>query len=210
MNAYLQPLRRGWWLVALTLVITVSAARVLTARQPRVYRATASLVVAPARSIPATTEVLRAVEALERRSVLATFAELSRSPGVQQAAARQLEWDEQRASRYLISSTVLPYANILRVSAEGPDAAGVAAVAEAVAVATGAEAQRLYSPFQVELLAGAKPPLHATLPDPRRNVVVAAVLGLIVGLGLAFAYARLVPVATALPSIRAVRAHAAD
>jgi uncharacterized protein involved in exopolysaccharide biosynthesis len=209
MNAYVQILRRGWWLVALTVVMALGAARVLTARQPRLYRATASIVVAPDPSIPEITEVLRTVEALERRSVLATFAELSRSPRVQAAASTQLEWDALRASQYAISATVLPYANILRVSAEGPDAADVAAIAEAVAVATGAEAQRLYPPFRVELLAQATPPQRATLPDPLRNFVVAGVLGLIGGMALAFGYGRLGLAVHTLPSLRPVPAHAA-
>jgi uncharacterized protein involved in exopolysaccharide biosynthesis len=211
MHRYTAPLVRGWWVAALTLIATVAFARYATERQPRVYRATAAVVAAPNSSEAASfTDVLRTVEVLERRSVLATFAELARSPGVNRTARSALGWNEESAPGYSVSATVLPHANVVRISAEGGDAAGVAQYAQAIADAAGAEASRLYPPFVVEVLSEAVEPRGPILPDPRRNIVVAGMIGLFAGLGLALLYGRFMPQLgrSAIP-LRA-EAHAAE
>lgn len=210
LKEYARSLRRGWWVGVLTLVVTVAMGHVLTSRQQPLYRATSTLVVAPAPAIVEVNEVLRTVDALERRSVLATFAELVRSPGVRARAAEALGWDSGSVAAYRVSASVLPHANVLRISAEGPDAGGVAALSGAVAVAAAAEARRLYTPFAAEVLEQAQAPRRATLPDPRRNLAVAGILGLFLGLGLAFAYGRLAPFITRAAWPRPLQAHAAE
>lgn len=210
MNSYVRSMLRGWWVGVLALGVTLTLAHVLTQRQTPVYRATSTLVVAPDPAISEVAEVLRTVDALERRSVLATFAELVRSPRVKQAAAQELEWDPARASAYRISASVLPHANVLRVSVEGPDADGVAALSRAAASMAAAEGRRLYSPFAAELLAEASAPMRPTLPDPRRNLLVAGTLGLFLGLGLALAYGHVAPLVVRMIWPQPVQVHAAD
>jgi capsular polysaccharide biosynthesis protein len=203
-------MKRGWWLIPLVLVITLSAARFLTERVEPVYRATASVVVAPSDELKDTGEVLRAVDTLERRSLLATLAELTRSPRLKAEAAAAADWPEEALRRYDVSATVMPHANVLRVTVQGPDPVRVAELAQGLGTAITHETRRLYAPFRGEILAPAVAPRGAMLPDARRNYAVAAVLGVFLGVSLAFAFGRSLPPLPGLVRTAVLQARAAE
>ena len=182
-------LRARWWLILLAVAVTVGASAVATARQRPVYRASASLVVAPIASVDAPADILRSLETLERRSIIATFARIPGSREARRAAAGQLGLPDLEAWR--IEGSVLPNTNILRIDAEGPDAGRVAQVANAAAEATRQEARALYRIFTMRILAEATPPTRAALPDWRRNLLVATAIGLLLGLLAAYGAERL-------------------
>jgi uncharacterized protein involved in exopolysaccharide biosynthesis len=212
----MQPIRgvgevmaRGWWAGVLVLVTTVVASSVLTSQQTPVFRSSAMVVTQPDPGLVETTEVLRSLEALERRTILATFSELAMSARVRGLAAERLDFAPETIRRYRITSSIVPNTNILRISAEGPDASGVALVAQAVAVVMGAEAQLLYRPFVVRPLSEAVVPRSPKLPDPRRNAIVAVVVGMFLGAGVAYAFGRLGRVRRTV-SAHALEAHAAS
>jgi capsular polysaccharide biosynthesis protein len=176
-------LRRGWWVVILALVVALATATFFTARQDRVYRASATIVVAPHESVGETVDVLRSLETLERRSVIATFARIPGAPEARAATARHVG-DAGGLSGFRIEASVLPNTNILKIDVEGSDPDRVAAVANAAAEVTRAEVRSLYRVFTTRTLSQASPPSRPVHPDPRRNYVVAALLGVILGLVL--------------------------
>ena len=181
-----QALGRGWWVVALALAAALGSAAFFTARQDRVYRASATLVVAPHESVADTVDVLRSLETLERRSVIATFARIPGAPGSRAATARRVG-DAGGLQAFQIEASVLPNTNILKIDVEGPDAARVAAVANAAADVTREEVRSLYRIFTTRALSAALPPSRPVRPDPRRNYVVAALLGTLLGVALVLA-----------------------
>lgn len=173
-------LRARWWLVALGAVAAMAAAWLATARQTPVYRATATLVVAPSSSIEDPADIVRTLETLDRRSVIATFARIPGSAEARAAtAARLAVTDGLRGWR--IEGSVLPSTNILRIDAEGPDAARAADVANAAAEVTAHEARSLYRIFTLRPMARAVAPSGPSEPDLRRNLLVAAAVGLLLG-----------------------------
>lgn len=182
-------LRSRWWLVLLALAAAIGASALATARQRPLYRASTSLVVAPNTSIDAPADILRSLETLERRSIIATFARIPGSREAQQAAAAQVGLASLDGWR--VEGSVLPNTNILRIDAEGPDAARVAQVANAAAEATRQEARALYRIFTMRVLAEATPPTRPALPDWRRNLLVAAAIGLLLGVLGAYGAQRL-------------------
>jgi len=178
--SYADALRKRWWVIALAVLASLGAAAVFTARQTPVYRASATVVVAPNTSVEAVADVLRTLETLERRSVIATFARIPSSPQMRAAVAERVKLPEGlRAVR--IEGSVLPSTNILTIDVEGESAEQVAAVANAATDAMRDEVRSLYRTFTTRRLSDAVVPSRPIRPDPRRNYVVASLLGLFVG-----------------------------
>lgn len=203
-------LRRGWWIGVIALATTLVAADRFTKAQTPVYRSNIKVVVGPDPGIVETQEILRTLESLERRTILATFTELSQSPEIRERAAGLLDRPVDELRAFGVSAGIVPNTNVIRLVAEGPTATGVAGFAEAVGTALGEEVQRLYAPFSIRALTRATRPMRPTSPDPRRNMVVAGVVGVFLGLGLALALGRVMPVRTAAPVIEPARAHATN
>ena len=185
---YVEALRRRWWMIVLGGVIALAAAAVVTAGQRPVYRASTTVVVAPTTAVEAVNDILRTLETLERRTVIATFARVAGSAAVRTAVAERLKrTDGLRGVR--IEGSVVPSTNILRIDVEGGGAEDVAAVANAAAEATRDEVRSLYRAFTTRTLSDAAVPARPIHPDPRRNSVVAVLLGVFVGVVAALAAA---------------------
>lgn len=182
---YARAARRGWWIPLVVLAISLATAALFTSRQTPVYRASATSVVAPAAELGEPSEIMRGLETLDRRTVVATFAAIAEARETRGAAAARLGLKPKELSDYRIDASVVPSTNIIRIAVEGPDGEGVRRIANAVARVTEAEAQAMYRifsmrPLQAAVTAGA--PIH---PDPVRNHLVAGILGLFLGVVVA-------------------------
>lgn len=178
---YTRALRRGWWIVLLVAAVTVAVAWFLARSQDPVYRASATLVATPSSSVEDQDEVLDAVETLERRTIVATFAEIPSAFGTRERAARRLGVEPADIRYYWIGGSVLPHTNVVRVDVIGPDAERTAEVADAVAAATRRQARSFYGVFTLRHLAAAEVPDEPERPDPERALAVGGVLGLFLG-----------------------------
>jgi capsular polysaccharide biosynthesis protein len=184
--SYARVLRRGWWIVLLVLTACLAASALVTSRQAPVYRASTTLVVTPNTDVEGTADILRSLDTLERRSVIATFARIPPIPETRSAAAIRMGREAAELTRYWIEASVLPNTNIVKIDVEGPDGYVAASVANAVAGVTREEARRLYRIFTLKTLAEAVPASTPAYPEPRRNYAVAGILGLFLGAGAAF------------------------
>jgi capsular polysaccharide biosynthesis protein len=178
---YLRALRRGWWLALLVVLAAVAVAWVLSSRGRPLYRASASLVATPSTEIVDPGDALDAIETLERRTIVATFAKIPSAPEVRESAARRMGVEPREIRYYWIGASVLPNTNVIRIDVVGPDPDRAAEVADAVAAATRREARSLYGVFTLRRLAGAQPAREPERPDPPRAAAVAGVLGLFLG-----------------------------
>jgi capsular polysaccharide biosynthesis protein len=183
-------LTRRWWIPALTTTLAVLASLLLTSRQAPVYRSSTMLTVAPNSSVEANGDILRSLEALERRTIIATFAQIPGTVEARAAIAAALPDVAGTLDGYRISSSVLPNTNIVAIDVEGPDAARTAAVANEAAAVTTNEARSLYRIFTMKTLAKATAPNRPLHPNPRRNAVAAAIVGLVAGLVAAVVVSR--------------------
>jgi len=182
--------------VVLATAMALASAAVLTARQEPVYRASATVVVAPNETVEGVSDVLRSLETLERRSVIATFARIPSTPQARAAVAQRMG-TARDLKAYRIEAAVLPNTNILKIDVEGPEAGTAAAAANAAAEVVNDEVRSLYRIFTTRTLSAASPPSRPIHPDPRRNYVVSGLLGLLVGLVAAVVAERLRPAAGA-------------
>jgi capsular polysaccharide biosynthesis protein len=184
-RAVFRGLVRGWWIVLLAVGVALAVAWWLTGREGRVYSAEAFMAVAPSSELETNDELLDAIEALERRTVVATFARLPRSPQIKQRAAERLGVEPRELRAYWVGASVVPSTNLIRIEVQGPEPERAAAVANAVSAATRREARRLYRIYSLRDISAAEPPRRPIRPNPRRNLAVAAVLGIFAGLVIA-------------------------
>lgn len=184
-DVYARALRSRWWIVAAVVVASLAAAQFFTARVTPVYRATASSTVTPAPALTETTELLRTLETLERRTVMATFAHLAGSRETRLDAAAVAGLGAADLELYRISASVVPNTNVIRMTVEGPDPTSSSALANAVAHATARKAGQLYRLFALQPLDPSIPAGRAVHPNGKRNLAVAGVLGLFLGVALA-------------------------
>lgn len=190
-DLYRRALTRRWWVVLLAVGLAVAAAAWATSRQTPLYRASTTMAVIPNSEVSGTEDVLRSLDTLERRTVVATFARIPSAAETRADAARRMGIDGKAIRSYQLRASVLPNTNIIKVDAEGPDAKRVADLANAAAAVTRREARSMYRIYTMHPLEKAVPPRRAIHPTPARNYLIAGILGLFLGLAAALLLERL-------------------
>lgn len=181
-DLYVRALRARWWVIVALVIASLAAARVFTARQTPVYRATASSTVIPAAQVKEAGELLRSLETLERRTLVATFAMLAGSRETRQEAVSMLGLESGALSGYRVAAAVAPNTNVIRINVEGADAGRASDLANAVAQVTASRSSELYRLYTLRPLDSAIPAESPAYPNGKRNAVVAAIIGLFLGL----------------------------
>jgi capsular polysaccharide biosynthesis protein len=171
-----------WWVVLAIPMVAVFAGMYLTSKQPRIYRAAATVAVMPSPDISDPSDVMRGLETLERRTIIATFASMAETREALGWAAANLQLERSEVSGYRIQASVLPSTNIIRIDVRGSDGARVSVLANELVGVVAGQAKRMYRIFEMQPLEAARPARAPFHPDPARNAVVAGILGLFAGL----------------------------
>jgi len=178
-------LQRYWWLILLAFSIGFGSTAFFTSLRAPTYRATTTLVVGPNESLKTPREVVDSLNTLDRRSVVATFAKLPSSRTVRERAQAQLQLNEAQLKPYEVRTVVVPDTNVLEVSVEGPDPRLSAALADAVAQQTTQYTREFYDIYGMKVLDRAQEPTERVGPGLSRTLLVGALLGLLIGVGVA-------------------------
>lgn len=183
----LGALRAGWWMVPVVLAAALGSVAFLASGEgPPVYRATATLAAAPHPSINNQNQVLRSIEVLERRTMVATLSRIPTSGKIRTWAAGRLETPLRDLREYQVQTSVVPNTHLVRVSVQGPDPEIAARFANAVAGASENNASRYYSVYTLKVLDDAGVPGRSIQRSETRAYVVAGLLGLFLGFGAAY------------------------
>jgi diguanylate cyclase (GGDEF)-like protein len=130
--------------------------------------------------------VVRSLDTLDRRSVVATYAEIMNSNRVFDGASAAMNLDPVILSEtYELQAVVLPDASVLELSVSGPDPQIAADLANAVGYQTINFTRSLNLVYDLNFLDTATPNLVPFSPEPLRDGIVAVVLGIGVGAILA-------------------------
>lgn len=164
---------RDWKRVALTTIAVTLIAWSIGSLQPPRYRASALAAVAPLGQSLEPNELLRGVEVLERRTVVATIAALAATSVTRTQAAAD--------SDYAIRAVVLPNTNLFRIDVEGADAAQTAMIANRVPNVLSAQTRAMYKYYGVTMVSPAAPPEAPYLPRPSRAIAAGLPLGILLG-----------------------------
>lgn len=184
---YLQMLRRSWWIVVLTalsgLVIALAAVYFTTP----VYQSTARFVISPnlAKFSEDDTDVLRSLEALDKRSIIATYAEVLNSERIYRDTVAAMGISPTELENYRHSTVVLPDANILELTAEGPDPRTVASLVNSLGQQAIDYISQLYTVYEITFMDTATPSGIPIRPQPLRDASLAFALGIVLGAVLA-------------------------
>jgi LPS O-antigen subunit length determinant protein (WzzB/FepE family) len=159
------------------MAITVAAALVIAAviamAIPKRYRATAVGVVAPLTNTLTPSEAFHGVEALDRRSVVATV-----------AALPSTSWTQHHD--YDISAVVLPNTNLVRVDVDASSPEMAASVANTTLNQLATETTSMFKYYGVTPVTRAVPPVAAATPHRARILLAGLLVGLILAVGVAY------------------------
>lgn len=181
-NFYLRALRAWWWIVLAVPLLAMVSAGYWTSRESPVFRAATEVAVTPSPDLEDPSDVMRGLETLERRTVIATFASIAETRETLGLAAARLELERSEVSGYRVQASVVPRTNIIRISVEGGDGERVSLLANTLAAVVADEAKAMYQIFELRPLEAARTARRPFHPDPSRNAVTAAILGLFAGL----------------------------
>lgn len=185
LQRYVSYVRRGWWLVMLTAVAALGISITLsTLTQPQ-YRTIARFLVTPHPAVADQRDVIISLQALEKRSTLATYAEILHSQSLRRAAYDQLDVDPTALAAYQVTAVVLPEASVLELTVTGPDPQQAARLANAIGDQSVSYISSRYPVYEFTFLDVAPIVQTPFTPTPVRDAAVALVLGLAVGVGLA-------------------------
>jgi uncharacterized protein involved in exopolysaccharide biosynthesis len=205
-HLYLGALRTWWWAGLAVPVLAVGSALYLTGRQARVYRAEATVAVMPAPEITNPAEVMRGLETLERRTVIATLASMAGTREARYDAAGRLGLHPSDVAGYRVQASVLPSTNIIRITVQGGDGERVSLLANELLTVLAGRVREMYRVFAMEPLEVAQPARQPFHPDPVRNSTTAGVVGMFLGLLLTllleFLRARRAPQPGGIPAVR--------
>jgi len=170
--------RLHWRAIAITIALTTVIAALLVVALPKHYRATAIGAVAPRADSLTPSETFHGIEALDRRSVVATVAAL---PATALPPTRD----------YDVSAVVLPNTNLVRIDVDAPTPEIAASIANATLSELAGQTSSMFRYYGVTPVRRAVPPIDAASPRRGRIVASGLIVGLFLGAGVAYALSRL-------------------
>lgn len=186
---YLRIMRRRWKLIVSCVVVAVGVAAAVTFNMTPQYAATASLFVSttPTSSTEAYQGSLFSAQRITSYADLANGQELSRR------VIERLDLDMAPATlAEKIEATVVPETVNMDVTVTDPSPRTARVLAQTVATELTAFVDdletppgRANAPIKLSIVDAASRPTSPVSPQPMRNLALAAVLGLLLGLGLA-------------------------
>lgn len=185
LRIYLKMLQRGWWIVALTGLIALFVALVVSFFSVPIYRTSARFVVSPNPSLVTGRDVVTSLEALDKRSIVSTYAEFLNSARIFDETLQELGIVQSDAAQYTHTTVVLPDANILELSVDGPNPQVTATIANSLGQRAISYIRSLYQVYDITFLDPASVPAVPIRPQPLRDGALALVLGVVIGAVLA-------------------------
>lgn len=178
-------LKRGWWIILLVALIAMSASLALSYLAVPKYRATARFIITPGTSITEGRDVINSLDTLDRRSVVATYAEVMNSERILINSANFLNVASTQLEDYTFQAVVLPDANVLELTVTGPSPKVAAELANTIGYQTILFTSGLNMSYDINFLDTAAEPVIPFSPQPARDAGIALVLGAILGAALA-------------------------
>jgi peptidoglycan/LPS O-acetylase OafA/YrhL len=169
---------RHWRLVALIAAAVTLLAWLAVGLQPKRYRASSLATINPLTAELSSSDLIRGIDTLDRRVVVASVAALASAPVIVNGAGG--------GHGYEINAVVLPNTSLFRVEVEGNDPKTAAAIANKVPLLLGIQSRTIYKLYGVMLVSPATPSEEAVLPRVGRAVAAGLVFGVLLGIAVAW------------------------
>ena len=183
---YFRMLQRNWWLILLTAIVALTVSLTISYLATPQFSAVARFIIVPSSSLTSGADVVRSLDTLDRRSVVATYAEVMNSSRILENASNFLNLDAATILKeYSIQSVDLPDSSVLELTVSGPNPQLAAQLANAIGFQSITFTRSLNLIYELNFLDTAVPPELPFSPEPLRDGAVAVFLGLAVGAILA-------------------------
>ena len=182
---YFQMIKRGWWLILLTvLVVTLVSLLISYLTEPQ-YTATASFLIAPNASLTSGPDVIRGLDTLANGNVVTTtYAQVMNSNRIYLDTLENLKLQSQDLVDYTYQAVILPSTTIIELSVSGPSPIVAADLANAIGNRTIDFTSRTSQVYDIYFLDAAVPPTIPVSPQPLRDASLSLILGLVLGMAL--------------------------
>jgi diguanylate cyclase (GGDEF)-like protein len=185
---YFRVIIKGWWLILSAFVISVVTGLIFTYSQTPIYRSQATFVVSPSASLSEFNEYMRSLDGINKRDsfVGTTYGEIATSRIVLGTVYSQLGLTPAQIQNLSVSAELIDSTNIIEVTVESDDPLIAKSVADSVGQQTIEYVKNLLEPYDMKPLDPAFVPTSPSKPLLARNLLVAAMFGVLVGLASAF------------------------
>ena len=186
----LESALRRWWVVLIAFTITTVLTLVWVTPKPATYESSGTYVVQPRSQQP--DDSVKALDTQIRGTQInATYALIARSDAIKNSAVSRLVRVPAHGHLH-VEAEAVPGTNALTISARARDAKSAHALAVAAGAETMAYVEDLQQPYTLELLDPPKLPSQPVNSRKPLTIVLGALLGLLLGLGLAAILDRIV------------------
>ncbi len=191
LREYLRILAKSWWFIIPITLIAVTASLAFSYATTPIYQSTSTYVAGldPALSSTADAGIYGLDTLAGRERILPTYCGVLSSDQVREQAYSLLGVADPVAlglDEYLVQCNVMPDSNILLLITEGPATALVVRLNEAIGLAGLARTNELYRAFPLQRLDNVILQPQPVSPNYVQNAVLAGILGLALGITLAF------------------------
>jgi len=179
----LQMLRKNWWIAGLITLFALYIALLYGFFATPQYQATARFLISPNLQKIPEQDLVASMEALDKRSIVTTYAEYFNSHQIYLNILQSLGLDplEMEKRGYTTNTIILPNSNVLELTASGPDPQLVFTLVNTVGQRAIAALIQLYPTYSIDTIDPAVVPEVPFSPQPIRDSAIAMVLGLIGG-----------------------------
>ena len=182
---YFQMLKRGWWLILLTVLVATLVSLLISYLTTPQYTATASFIIAPNASLTSGPDVLRGLDTLANGNIVTTtYSQVMNSNRIYSDTLDFLKLRPQDLVGYTYQAIILPSTTIIELTVSGPNPAVVAELANAIGNRTIDFTSRMNQVYDINFLDAAVPPTIPVSPQPLRDASLSLVLGLVLGMAL--------------------------
>jgi diguanylate cyclase (GGDEF)-like protein len=186
MRYYLRIIQRGWWLILISALAAVNFSLIYSYYiATPMYESVARFIVSPNYQSVESGDLVNSLVALDKRSIISTYAEVLNSKQVIDSTLQLLNLNPAEFEAYTTSVTVLPDANIIRFSVQGPNPEVAALLANSIGQYAIDYISRLYVVYNIEFLDKGIPSEAPFRPRPAQDAGVALLIGAVIGVGLA-------------------------
>jgi len=183
---YLRIIQRSWWMIVISALVATNLSLAYSYYfVTPMYESVARFIVSPNLQSTDSRDLVNSLEALDKRSIIATYAEVLNSSQIVESAIQLLQANPDEFSEYTTSVTVLPDASIIRFSVQGPDPEVAAMLANGIGQYAINVVKNLYVVYDINFLDKAIASEEPYQPQPLQDAGLALLAGLMLGVGLA-------------------------
>jgi capsular polysaccharide biosynthesis protein len=176
-----------WWLIILTMAVTLGVVSLLTITQKPTYQTSVTYILRPNISDEDARDLLSGLDVLSRREEIAnTYAEVAISRFIKNKAVDILGLSSEEKEDLTVSSRLLAGTNVLEITITGTNPTMVRDFANTVGEETVNYVQELYETYQLAHLDPAELPVSPIKPSEVINLSFGLFFGIVLGMGLAF------------------------